>query len=183
MITHEGWPYQPNLYPADDDLLALAAQECWLGRHVFHMGPGLHHRVSKLALAPHFCNVLSLTNSPDELAAYVQMARNNPTLAGSYQCIFGDINTQKLAWMSQRLDVITLFHLGEVNPLPDYATINHEGVVRNAISHLEKADGLIITYQGSSAYFRTVPIFTRTMIPVLHYRSLTCWKPIYGPYS
>lgn len=136
----EGWPWQPNLCPADEQFIEwLMARKH--SRHltgpVFHMGTGLHHRVGRT------CDAISiecfgLTASEDEDFM-------KPDLHG-YRVILEDIyklDPEKLP----ELQYMTLFHLGEMEDR--FGPIQPE--VIDALVRRVKVGGLVFFYRRSSA--------------------------------
>lgn len=74
----EGWPWRPDLCPADQQFVEMMKKEKTEGKSILHLGPGLHHYVGKELTGMN--SVLALTNSSDEMVAYMDLVKENPQL-------------------------------------------------------------------------------------------------------
>lgn len=165
---NEGWPYQPDLCPADDHLIEWWQQQTDYAI-LFHMGPGLHHKVASLATP--FTRVFSYTVSPQEVAAYAQL----PHLTRQYyHCYQRDVNdsTMKLP----NVDVATLFHLGEYTYLPELTEQDYINTIKRFEGSLWPG-GVLIAYTGSSAADRIIPIFDKLYPNAEDFKSLRIYHP------
>lgn len=153
-ISKEGWPWRPDLCPADELLIELLHKNQTSGKRVLHMGPGLHHHVGLNLGFDNF--VLALTNCPEEIASYVNLVKEDASLNWYYQVQFSDIHNYDFRNLP-RFDVVTLFHLGEF-PVEDYAPLDIPDVIENAIGLLNPR-GILIGYTGSSAWDRAGSYF------------------------
>lgn len=176
MVIHEeGWPWRPDLCPADQDFIDLVESEHISGRRILHMGTGMHHNVGKALGKRNY--VLGVTCSPEEMQAYTDLIIEDPGLQWSYHCMFADIHSFNLNEF-RNFDIITLFHLGELqsDERAKYLVYHEDGVIRQAWDHLNN-DGRIIMYKGSLAADRIMPIaFAVLGGPSVEYRSLAIWK-------
>lgn len=165
MQTHDGWPYQPYLCECDDQFVEYMSTQP-PDHNVFHMGPGLHHRVGRTLNS----KVITITNSPEEMQSYIDIIIATPEL--SYICIFHDIHD--LDWtMLPRFQYITLFHLGEVTERPI------SPVILKAKLHLHPG-GQFLLYRKSGPYHRVLHTLLDQLGSVENrtYKDLTIVKPI-----
>lgn len=175
MITHEGWPLQLDLCPADEHLCEYLNN--YRLHLLFHMGPGLHHMVGRQA-SKNDNLTMALTNSPEELSSYVDLVINDPKIASNYQVFFGDIY-QLNQYFLPKFDIVSLFHLGE---MPDerrkeYTNGDDLGCLQLFSLKLE-LQGKMIFYKGSSAFDRIEPIVNSLswLQHVEDYKSLAVYK-------
>lgn len=187
MIVHEGWPYQPDLCPADDDFIEYLTEQVtpdftiWPTPAVFHMGPGLHHKVGRWAVSSNLACV-AMTNSVEELTSFTQLKIDGADPFGRYACLFGDVQVDKPLMPKDGYRWITLFHLGEA-PDERRDALDIEGVGK-VYSGLLRRDGELLFYTGSSAYDRVKPILDEMMWPARggtawlhrHYKSLVALR-------
>jgi hypothetical protein len=106
MSELEGWPWQPNLCPCDEyfiDLLSGERKEVLHGP-IFHMGPGLHHRVGAYC-GDHGLECYSITASQEEAKSKPDIENYHVILEDIYK--FDPASLPEIQWM-------TLFHLGEM---------------------------------------------------------------------
>lgn len=144
MKWHDGWPYQPNLCPCDDDFLDYMSGKGITEKLIFHMGPGMHHEVG-LASAARGNAVFSVTISPEE-ADKAKDYLNNGTASLFYRVQLGDLHLTDARLIPDGFDFVNLFHLLEEIP-PDYARSGPE-VIQMMFKKL-KFGGRIVLYEGS----------------------------------
>ena len=112
MTSPKGWPLDPSC-PCDVHFVEYFRKCGWRDRVVFHFGSGLHHLVGQeLGRAELGNEVLAITASRDEQLAYVDRVHADPEFGRHYRLLYGDIYALS-ARVLPRLDVVTLFHLGE----------------------------------------------------------------------
>lgn len=145
----EGWPWQPNLCPADQQLIEYLNDRNSEGKILFHMGTGLHHMVGIEATRLKM-PCIGLTVSSEEYAVSAHY------VSPFYQVMFGDINKLDPRLLPT-LDYATLFHFGE---MAGYFGEIDEDVLLGIIFRL-KIYGKIIFYTGSSAWDRVLPVLTK----------------------
>lgn len=111
----EGWPWRPDLCPAD-----LHYTEYLLGSkplavdpvNIIHVGTGLHHHVG-LLLGRYNWRVVGFTISVEEHQAWLNFT-NPPSI---YHCLLQDIRDKGYGRIWGGLaDSMSLFHLGETEP-------------------------------------------------------------------
>lgn len=140
----EGWPYQPEKCPCDDQFIEflerLPSQNL-----VLHMGTGLHHRVG-IYCSSRNIPCLGLTASTSEVLKYYEEAWHP-----CYQIIYGDLYHLDMRTIPYP-SIISLFHLGELVDM--FGPIN-EDAVRSVLKR-SVPKGLAFFYQKSSAWDRTI---------------------------
>lgn len=140
----EGWPWQPNLCPADEHFIEWAS-EIAIGQTVFHMGTGLHHKVGTY-VASRGAACVGLTASPAEALAYYENA-----WCPSYQLLLGTLFELDLRLLPE-FDIMTLFHVGEM--AETYGQVrDHDNALDALIGRVSRG-GLVLFYSGSSAWER-----------------------------
>lgn len=113
MTDMEGWPWRPDLCPADlrfgEWVEAVNADMPITS--ILHVGTGLHHHVG-LLLAGRGRAVVGLTISDSEFGAWLHMDRS----PDAYMVRLRDIRDRGYERAGPRFDVMTLFHLAETPP-------------------------------------------------------------------
>lgn len=155
IVASEGWPWDPERCPADQQFVEMVKYERLEGKSILHMGPGLHHHVGKELTD--FNSILALTNSPDEMISYMELIQEKPNLSWAYKVLFGDMHTMNLNKLG-KFDIVTLFHLGEY-PVAEYAPLNVADVIGILMNNLNPR-GIIVGYTGSSAWDRVGALFS-----------------------
>lgn len=173
LITHEAWNHNPNICRYDDDLVELANREAWSDKRVFHMGSGIHHLVGRSLSEKN--DVLSITNSPLEMAAFVTWQIDNPKNY-RYHCMFGDIYKMNIRLMPM-FNVISLPHLGEMmdEKRDEYDALAPDEVLSLLIGCLFR-NGQIFAYRNSSAWDRMEKVFERLNPPYLVSENIIGWR-------
>ncbi len=147
------WHLDEKQCPCDVHFLDYLDETKATGRNIFHMGTGSHHVVG-LKVASNGSNnqVLGITASKEEYAAYIDLLIDNPKLGFSYKAYFGDLY-QTDARLLPSLDYATLFHAGEYRTAENdsYGALTDEQVALVLASKLNQG-GKILFYTGSFAY-------------------------------
>jgi hypothetical protein len=147
------WALDERQCPCDIHYLDYLDANGLRGKDIFHMGTGSHHIIGlKTATNGAGNQVLGITASKEEYAAYVDLLIDNPRLGFTYKVYFGDIY-QLDRRLLPSLDHATLFHIGE------YRTADNDsyGALTDTEMTLVLADALkpggeIFFYTGSFAY-------------------------------
>lgn len=166
----EGWEYQPDLCPADDDFIE------WLDRSdlmhiIFQMGPGLHHKVGQYT-APKGMRTLSYTICPAEMETYAQLPLTTRMV---YHCYHRDVNDMLSVMNLTYFDAIYLPHLGEYS-YPQDSTPDYLHTIVDFRNHLYP-DGVLVAYTKSSAADRIISIFDKLYPTHEDFRSLRIYHP------
>ncbi|HEY7214696.1 MAG TPA: hypothetical protein VIC28_08700 [Thermoanaerobaculia bacterium] len=159
------WPYSFPLLeaecPCDVHFVQYLAERKIRGKAIFHFGTGEHHLVgfNNARRRPHNRNeVLAVTASPEEHAAYVERVIRNAELAKQYKVLFADIYTFTPRLLP-RFDLVTLFHLCEFfDPVRSgYAPLDDAGLLELFLGKLN-AGGRLFFYRGSMSFDQARPI-------------------------
>lgn len=122
-VVENGWEYNGVTCPPDEHFIEyLEGQNIDKPTIVFHLGPGMHHKVGIWASTQKNVFVRAISITPPEVVEYMRLAADNPVLNSRYLVDFGDIHLLN-GIMLPRIDYITLFHLGEISSQtndPDY---------------------------------------------------------------
>jgi hypothetical protein len=146
MLDLEGWPLQPDKCRCDEDFIEwlISKPKPLPTAGVFHMGPGLHHRVG-IYCAEEGTTCLSVTASNEEWRAFAKWRIENPN--SSYTCIEGNVNSMVIR---PAFSIMSLFHFGE---MPDrYGEIDEKLLARLVLRVYK--EGEVLFYTGSSAWDR-----------------------------
>lgn len=140
------WGFAPELCPCDQHFAEFLEHEAGSGKLVFHFGTGSHHLVGRAVHRLGRNEVLGVTASIQEHAAYAKLVLAQPELARHYKVLFVDIYMMT-GQSLPTLDIAALFHLGEFTPKdrpgdPDAALL--ETVLGNV-----RPGGLLAFYPGS----------------------------------
>jgi hypothetical protein len=104
----EGWPWMPDKCPPDKYFIDfMKARPAGRGQTILHMGTGLHHRVGIECVALGH-RVIGLTVSREE---YISRALRVDS--PDYQVFYVNLNDLDLRLLPE-LDIVTLFHFGEM---------------------------------------------------------------------
>lgn len=152
-MTVEGWPWRPDLCPADlhfgEYLLSDGLAPLNPVPRIIHVGTGLHHHVG-LLLGSMCWEVLGLTVSSAEVEAFHALT-NRPA---QYSCFLQDVRSPNYeidpGWLP--VDFISLFHLGEP---PDRVDGRSE---RDVIECALRWAHEVGFYTGSAAFDRVAPL-------------------------
>ena len=129
-----------------------------LGRKtIYHFGTGKHHVVGiRQATNGSGNTVFGITASPEEYDAYIKLVTEQPQIAKSYLCYFGDIYLTNTALIPD-LDIVALFHLGEfiweTTTTPEYGGIDDLALTRLLLSRTRR-DGRVLIFTGSFAHLK-----------------------------
>lgn len=168
-MTYEpGWAWQPEKCPCDRDFLGWAGD--FVGKTIFHMGTGAHHKVG-LELY-HYNDVVGLTYSPEELLEYTKLVEQDYWLQRGYTVFFGNIHHINLK-VIPRFDLVTLFHLGEIVP---FGYRGGEGLIISTMQRKLKQNGRILAYTGSVAAPIALPLFDQYLELEQEYKSLRIYN-------
>lgn len=156
-LEHEGWPWRPDLCPADEELIEYLEFENQ-GGPMFHMGTGLHHKVGDWA-TEHKIKCYGLTASREEFHS-----------ASGHISPYYSVILQNLYTMAPEaippVDIMTFFHIGEME---DQYPFDGEAIKELIIQRLQ-GNGIVLFYNGSSAWDRIQP-FVKSL------------RDIIGPYA
>ncbi len=109
----ESWELHPEWCPCDVHFLDYLRERGIGGKSIFHFGSGAHHVLGTENLTLKRPNeILAITASRPEHAAYAGLIVRRPEIARHYKVLFADIYTLTPALLP-RFDLVTLFHLGE----------------------------------------------------------------------
>jgi hypothetical protein len=149
------WDLDEAQCPCDVHFNDWIEDEGLTGKTIYHFGTGKHHVVG-IAQAQNGSGntVFGITASPEEYDAYLRVVTEQPRIAKSYLCYFGDIyltNPQLLP----DLDIVALFHLGEfiheTTTSTEYGGLDDLGLTRALLSKT-RTDGRLLIFTGSFAH-------------------------------
>jgi hypothetical protein len=151
------WPLLPAICPCDLDLCDYLRERGVRGKAVFHFGSGGHHLVGLRNREDGLGNdVLAVTASPSEHAAYVRRVVRDPSLGAGYRVLFADIYDLGPAALP-RFDVVTLFHLCEFSPPGGGRRLDDRGLLDLFVAKLAPG-GRLLFYERSEAWARARPL-------------------------
>jgi len=159
------WPLLAEHCPCDVHFLEYLHNEGLGNQVIFHFGTGEHHIIGKqCATFPDIKlrnEVLGITASYEEYAAYINLVVSDAAIANYYKVIFADIYTLTERLLPQ-FDLVTLFHLCEFYDaeICEYARLDDTSLVQLFLNHL-KLGGLIFFYTGSMAFDRAKKIIKK----------------------
>jgi hypothetical protein len=162
----ESWPLSEADCPCDLHFLEYLAGKGLTRKTIFHFGSGEHHVLGvRNAKRPEEerHEILAVTASPQEHAAYVELVTGRADIAVHYKVMFADIYT-----LAPRLlpsfDLVTLFHLCEFyDPVRSrYAPLDDASLLRMFIGKLSRG-GRVAFYTGSSHFHLARPIIDRAV--------------------
>lgn len=151
MTDIPGWPWRPDLCPADlhfGEYLATNWHPVWhrpdgVDPKVIHVGTGLHHHIGLLLGSVHW-TVIGLTVSQAEVDAFHDLTRRPP----SYICFLRDVRDAAFVKIGDAMaDSMSLFHLGEP-PAPEPWALSEREVIERALSWSHE----VVFYTGSAAW-------------------------------
>jgi SAM-dependent methyltransferase len=149
----DSWPLDRERCPCDIHFIEYLTKSGAASKSIFHFGSGEHHLLGRAnVVAPKRNEILAITASKSEHAAYVDLIIGNPEIANYYKVLFGDIYTLSAALLPD-FDFVTLFHLCEFydSTRSAYAPLNDESLVQLFLSKL-KPGGRILFYRRSFAF-------------------------------
>lgn len=147
------WSLDEKQCPCDIHFLDYLEEKTVRNANIFHMGTGSHHIVGlKCAASAAGNQVLGITASKEEYAAYIDLLIGNARLGFSYKAYFGDLY-QLDARLLPTLNYATLFHAGEYRTKENdaYGALTDEEVAMVLAEKLVPG-GEILFYTGSFAY-------------------------------
>lgn len=139
----EGWPYQPDLCPCDDDFLDWMDAQGISGppTKIYHMGTGMHHKVG-IYCVQRGLECHAITASVDEFRCRPGFSPSR--YPGKYYPKLGNIYQVHPETMPM-VDIMTLFHLGEM--VDRFGQIN-SWAIDEMIKHVNPG-GYVLFYLGS----------------------------------
>jgi SAM-dependent methyltransferase len=149
----DSWALDRERCPCDFHFLEYLTKRGADSKSIFHFGSGEHHLLGRANLvAPKRNEILAITASKSEHAAYVDLIIRNPEIAKYYKVLFADIYTLSAALLPD-FDFVTLFHLCEFydSAKSAYAHHNDDSLLQLFLSKL-KPGGRILFYRRSSAF-------------------------------
>lgn len=179
-----GWPWRPDLCPADlhyGEYLATNWHPVWsrpdgVDPKVIHVGTGLHHHVGLLLGSAHW-TVIGLTISKEEFSAWARLT-NRPE---SYICTIRDIRDPAYVSVGEAAaDSMSLFHLGEP-PAPEPWALSEREVIERALTWSRE----VVFYTGSAAWPKVAPVVyglvdAGSMEHVATHKTLEAFRPTHG---
>lgn len=173
-----GWPWRPDLCPADLHYGEYLLDHSWApvdhaSPKVLHVGTGLHHHVG-LLLGSHGFTVIGITVSQAEVDAYLALT-NRPRGYTAYQRNIYNPAYVRMGRTSLTEDVadsMSLFHLGEP-PKPQDGYRSDREVIERARTWSRE----LVFYVGSSAFDRIEPIIA-SMVAQGRMRFVTAYKSL-----
>jgi len=147
------WSLDEKQCPCDIHFLEYLEEKGARNANIFHMGTGSHHIVGLRCAASDAGNeVLGITASKEEYAAYIDLLIDNARLGFSYKAYFGDLY-QLDGRLLPTLQYATLFHAGEYRTKENdaYGALTDEEVALVLADKLTPG-GEILFYTGSFAY-------------------------------
>lgn len=154
-IEIKGWNYLDSCSCDEEFIEYLKTQplDRMNATTIFHLGPGMHHKVGLWAATNPRVFVRALTITPEEVQEYVWLATKNPYLNSRYLVDFGDIHLVSHLLLP-RFDFIALFHLGEISTQvydPEYPGVGIEDVLKNLSQRLSMG-GEMLFFERSVAW-------------------------------
>jgi hypothetical protein len=174
-VVEKGWQYN-DVCPCDTEFIEYL-ETLNLDRMklttIFHMGPGMHHKIGLWATMKKNVLVRSITLAPEELNEYVRLATEDPWINTCYLVDFGDIHLMD-TMLLPRLDFISLFHLGEISEQiknDEYPgkTISE---VLGGLSRRLSIGGQMLFYERSVAWQSIFPIIETSLFNKYRYKKL-----------
>jgi hypothetical protein len=163
-IWDANWGLELDLCPCDLHFVEFLAESRVGGATIYHFGSGGHHLVgAECARAGQGNVVMSITASPQEHAAYERLIIENPSIAHSYVCYFGDIYTFNRRLMPL-FDIVTAFHLGEFRTEANdaYGALT-DWELLEALCDQTRPGGRVVFYKGSDGWRNTISLIERAV--------------------
>jgi len=150
-------------------------------KSVFHFGTGGHHLVGLRNEEDGLENdVLGITACPGEHARYVTKVIENATVGVHYKVLFGDLYNMSAAYLPA-FDLVTLFHLGEIEETPSpRRRLDDAGVLELFLGTMSPG-GRLFFYTGSWGYLGILPFIERAVASTKmrfqeNYKSLSVYR-------
>ena len=184
-ISPDAWPWLPDRCPADLHFTEWFFEQDFKKSMVLHIGTGRHHYVGQFI---HLNNgiykknsCLGITNSVEEMQAYMDLAIANPQLSKTYKVLFTDAYLLNLKLLP-RLDIVTMFHLGEIQKNYSDAYTNYELV--HELAYQMKPRGRILFYKDSFTFRDITETVISQMCSANYFKPIEEYKTlqIYGSY-
>ena len=153
------WTLDRERCPCDFHFLEYLIARGASGKSIFHFGTGEHHLLGRgNAVAPKRSEILAITASKSEHAAYVEMIIHHPRIARNYKVLFADIYTLTAALLPT-FDFVSLFHLCEYyDPVRSaYARHDDKSLLQLFLSKLNP-EGRILFFRNSDGFAQTSSI-------------------------
>jgi SAM-dependent methyltransferase len=183
----DSWALDRKRCPCDFHFPEYLTKRGVGSKSIFHFGSGEHYLLGRAnVVGPKRNEILAITASKGEHAAYVELIIRKPEIAKYYKVLFGDIYTLSTA-MLPRFDFVSLFHLCEFydSAKSAYARQDDESLLELFLSKL-KPGGRILFYRRSSAFAKARSIIqdclsSGRLVEEEDYRSLLICKAGPGP--
>lgn len=132
--------------PCDIDFGNILKDHPELGlKRIFHMGSGGHHHVGLMAHSMGI-KAVAITFSELEHSRYLDLLKEDPSVASSYVCYVGNMYSTPLDIFGE-FDCISLFHLGESGAtIPEAITAVHRAL------DVLRVGGFLAVYPHSNAW-------------------------------
>lgn len=137
----DGWPWLPDKCPPDQYFIEYMRQSNMNPVNILHMGTGLHHRVG-IECCKMGHRVIGLTVSREEIVSRAFRADSQ-----NYQVFYANLNELDFNLLPE-LDIVTLFHFGE---MASEFGMADEKVLGALISKMYKG-GLMVFYNRSAGW-------------------------------
>jgi hypothetical protein len=149
------WDLDEKQCPCDVHFNEWIEERKLTGKTIYHFGTGRHHVVGIRQATNGSGNVVfGITASPEEYDAYIALVTEQPQLAKSYLCYFGDIYLTNPALLPE-LDIVALFHLGEfidsTTTTPEYGGLSDLALARVLLRRI-RPGGQVLIFTGSFAH-------------------------------
>jgi hypothetical protein len=149
------WDLDEAQCPCDIHFNDWIDEQRLTGKTIYHFGTGKHHVIGIRQATNGSGNVVfGITASPEEYDAYIKLATEQPQVAKSYVCYFGDIYLTTPRLLPQ-FDIVALFHLGEfiqdTTTSPEYGGVNDLALTRMLLANTRPGGHLLI-FAGSFAH-------------------------------
>ena len=185
------WALDREWCPCDFHFLEYLIASGSGGKSIFHFGSGEHHLLGRgNAVASKRNEILAITASKSEHAAYVDMIIHHPRIAQGYKVLFADIYTLTAALLPT-FDFVSLFHLCEYyDPVKSaYARHDDKSLLQLFISKLNP-EGRILFFRNSDGFAETRSIIqgllsSGRLVEEENYKSLLIFqaRPAVAPAS
>ena len=151
------WVMQDDLCPCDNHFNEWIEAEGITGKTIYHLGTGTHHIIGQTQSQNESRNrVFAITASKEEYEAYMDLVTENPRVAKTYVCYFGDIYLTKPELLPD-FDVVTMFHICEFF-FPNTASKEYGGLTDPKVLDLFTAKtrkgGYILFYKHSMGFHK-----------------------------
>jgi len=183
-IWDVNWFLDVEQCPCDVHFMDWVEETGTAGKTIFHFGTGGHHHVGLRNHAKALGNtILGITASPQEHVDFVKLAIEHAELSRNYMVWFGDIYLLN-AKMLPRIDIATLFHLGEFrgDSQDAYGGLT-DAQVTDTLLAVMPAGGKLAMFTGSFAADKALAIGDQLVIAgrvkrLADYKSLALYEKI-----